>query len=422
MSLNPRGNFEISEGNVENKQKSDQKSDPENKSWYVVIVLCLALFMNGKTWMTFEAVSNQTQMHFKINENSVHSFFIIFLMTFALCALPCIIIYQKIGLRNTLICGCTLNFMGNVFRAFSCTVIDGNEKAGFTLALMGCIIHGAASSCIFGLPIMISSIWTGWKDLNFLTSVPLISSYFGIGVGYLDIFVLMNGSSDMDEIRQSFVMLFIHDVIICCLCIGMSFILVPKDPIRPNKGEETNSTEPRTHSLEYLMRKTLEETSKFLKTDYGTFGLVAFVLNYGNFMMMLMYLSEIVTLKSELSGRTGYIGSSGIVIGGIIALFVGFYTQSIRCNKNVIFAIMVNGFSTISAISIKILFNQHEFRAISAMLFVVISIALCPLFMTVGHEMLPPPQKGNRPCFIYNSCIYFRKSDWSSSTSYFYSD
>ncbi|KII61747.1 Feline leukemia virus subgroup C receptor-related protein 2 [Thelohanellus kitauei] len=384
------------------------KSD--KRRWLVLLALSLGLLMNGELWMTFDTVKDQTKTFFNASDSSVQFFFTVFLTSYSIAAVPCVILPQVIGSTATLVFGCFFNLLASAFRCLVLFVIERNKKAALALALIGNGSGGVAMAFIFSIPTLISSIWFGDNERSISTSIPFMSNSFGVGLGYLDIFLIMGSSTDLKIIKHSFSRVFIFEVVIC----GATFLLSLAAGFVCRSSQinalGTNKTAiSKTLSTKSLIKQTLMETCKVFKNPAAIYSLVAFTFNYGNYMILFVFLSDIVThfVKNE-SSVTGYIGSAGVIIGGFNTLIAGIVMNKTR-DKKILCGIIVNLILAVFLIVVIIVISLSAFNNVSAMILFITIISFCPVYMAVGTEILAQithpidPNLSSTPAFIFGN-------------------
>ncbi|KAF1742830.1 hypothetical protein MXB_2239 [Myxobolus squamalis] len=76
------------------------------RRFLVLFILAASLFCNGEAWMTFGSVSSKSELYFNKSTSDIELFGTIFLIGYAVVALPCTFMPKVIGLKWTLISGC----------------------------------------------------------------------------------------------------------------------------------------------------------------------------------------------------------------------------------------------------------------------------------------------------------------------------
>ncbi|KII61733.1 putative MFS-type transporter [Thelohanellus kitauei] len=393
MIQNPYGVYDF--GNALPQDVTENTGNRlKDKRWMVLLTLCLAFFMNGRALVTFESIPNQTKGYFRIDDNNVHRFFLIFILHSAIFTFPSLIMAQKIGPRTTLIIGSFLNYMGNVLRALSLLFTDKNITITFYLVLSGSAIHGVASSVLCGLPILFASYWNDWESWNSLTSIPFASNCVGIGTGYLHAIIIIGGSDDHQSIEKSFFLIFGHDLLVCCLSVILATILVPKEHQTISYISDTiYGTNSCWGSLKKLTVEALREMERIFYKRSSVFGFSCLVLNYSIYIMMFPYLSEILSNSDfeNWPSIIGYVGSAGVVIGGILTVIAHVLMKDGQYNTKIVFGTVVNITSSIVLIIVLVFSGLSMLNKITTIILTTLIFSLSPVYMSIERYVLPEP-------------------------------
>ncbi|KAF1742562.1 hypothetical protein MXB_5372, partial [Myxobolus squamalis] len=284
--------------------------------------------------MTFGSVSSKAEVYYNKSTGDIDLFGSIFLITYALVALPCTFMPKLIGLKWTLVSGSCFNFLGALLRLTSLLISDDHIQNNFIIAMTGNVIFGVAMGFLVSTPTLVSSVWFSDKDRSISTAIPYMSDALGVGVGFLDIFLVMGNKREAYDIKYSFLYIAIAEITVnftICLC---SFLMVSERPPTPPS-------------------------------------------------------STVIDIFSQSKTNiSGYIGAGGVILGGIMTLVFGFIMKKTGHLYARQIGISVNLLCAVPLVIVFILISQKRLENISSSTLFVFYLAFAPVYISVGSEIL----------------------------------
>lgn len=382
------------------------------RRFLVLLILALALLVNGEVWMTFGSVERQSMSFFSANDRQIVLFSNLFLAAYAVAAVPCVVLPQLIGARNTLLIGCGLNLTGCILR-LALLPISADNHFRLAIALIGNVCFGGAMAFLFALPTLISSIWFGDRERSLSTAVPLMANCFGVGSGYIAVFLLMAQTNNAGAIQRAFTCVFAYEFGLSVLCLALCLIFVEQmPPSPPSCSEKERAKNARTGSVRTLVSSTLRLTMASFKKDGAIAALVAYTLNYSVYVVVFTYLTAIVdNFIRNQSSVTGYIGAAGILAGGFNTLLAGWIMERTHNEHNGAIGLISNAIPILPLSILLGLCVTDKLTSLGSIVLFVWFLTFAPIYMSIGAEILAEvtypvdPNISSSAALIFGNCF-----------------
>ncbi|KAF0991975.1 hypothetical protein HZS_2463 [Henneguya salminicola] len=360
------------------------------RRYLVLLVIFLALFSNGEVWMTHVSVSNESASYYKTTPEVVNWFGTILLLVYAVVAIPFTILSKKIGLKSTIVFGCAANFSGSVLRLISLIIPDDNRTVNLAISLLGNAVFGVAMGILYGLPVMVSSVWLGDKERSIGVSGTYMANAVGVGVGFLDIYLAIGTSSDDVHIKNSFLYITIGETILNTLVLVLSILFVTETPpTPPSHSEAMKSRKLENISFWDATIKLLKEMYKVLMFENSIVAFFIFIASYGSYVTLFMLLSQFIPKFVEKPIHlTGYIGAIGVILGGFNTVIFGYIKGFFKNKRNRLIGITINVFCALPLMAIFLLIIVKKFDNTNSMVLFIFYLTFAPVYIGIGCEIL----------------------------------
>lgn len=372
------------------------KTDTENGillsrfRFVMLVLLAIPLFLNGQAWMGFSSVSNQTQPFFGIADTGVDMFGIFFLVAYCLIAIPSLFLPESVGLRVTLIIGCGLNLLGSFLRIISICLPNPSHWLVFAVAIAGNICFGLAMGILFGLPSTLSSVWFPSKERTSSTAVSYMFNAVGVGIGYLFIFILMSDTTDLQSIKKAFLISSSAEVSLNFITFLLAFLLARNAPANSPSHAMTHDHAPKPNgSVRSLILHVLRQTVSMFQSLDSFLALAVLVLNYCCYVTIFIFLNNILkTFDSANSKYFGYLGSAGVILGGLNSIVMAYFLDRTANRYNQQLGRLSNALSALPLAVLVVLMRLEKQNIVATIVLPGFHLLFSPTYIPIGCEIL----------------------------------
>ncbi|XGW03419.1 hypothetical protein V3C99_014981 [Haemonchus contortus] len=155
--------------------------------WLVLAVCCLLALSNSMLWLSYITLSEETGEFYCDGETTECTAAFITNQIFQLVAVVTGIggmyVTDNYGIRLSIVCGTTLNFVGSLFRMISSVPLIESSISRQVLLHTGSIIAASAQAFFLVLPSKIAETWFPDRQRSLANVLTFIANPFGVVLG-----------------------------------------------------------------------------------------------------------------------------------------------------------------------------------------------------------------------------------------------
>lgn len=167
--------------------------------WLVLAVCCLLALSNSMLWLSFITLSEQTA-EFYCRATECSAAFLtnqIFQLVAVVTGIGGMYITDNYGIRLSIMCGTTLNFVGSLVRVVSSVPLIDNTVTRQALLHIGSIIVASAQAFFLVLPSKIAEAWFPEHQRSLANVLTFIANPFGVVLGTIIPSLYFGGSNKL---------------------------------------------------------------------------------------------------------------------------------------------------------------------------------------------------------------------------------
>ena len=386
MTSDDSQDFHECNSDIENYDQTELKNTSEEdifmgltpKRWAVLFLFSMISMANAALWITIPSISNISMAYYDISAISVDWFSMLFLLGYAIFAMPASAFMERFGVKACLLTAASLNGVAGSLR------FAGVERSRFIFVFTGQVFAAIGSAFVLQVPPKLAAVWFGEHERATATSIGVLMNLVGVAVGFIQPTSVVDDSKDMNIVHDGMFSLLLSQALFCIATLVCTYIIVDEKPqLPPSRSEALRdmiSGEFHVHSFGEAM-KTLFKSRDFILTAqaYGLmFGLLTCVTTLLNQVTKSQY-----ALVSDF--KIGMMGFVGTIFGAVSTLCVGILIDRFPRYKEVAIVISVSSVLSLAGFSVLLLYFQN-FVALF-FFFCLFNVALIP-FLGSGLTQL----------------------------------
>ncbi|EYC09877.1 hypothetical protein Y032_0058g2869 [Ancylostoma ceylanicum] len=153
--------------------------------WLVLTVCCLLALSNSMLWLSFITLTDETREFYCDGSDCSAAFFTnqIFQLVAVITGIGGMYITDSYGIRLSIMCGTTLNFVGSLIRVVSSIPSIDNSAARQALLHTGSVIVASAQAFFLVLPSKIAETWFPDHQRSLANVLTFIANPLGVVLG-----------------------------------------------------------------------------------------------------------------------------------------------------------------------------------------------------------------------------------------------
>lgn len=229
MSISDQQKMKDSPNQI-NAKENKVNEIPDKRRFMIAIILSLSLMVSCEFWISFSTIKGELALYLNLETEVIDYFNTAFLISYFVESIPSLFIPQYIGLKNCIIIGSFLNFIGSGSRTIGFLINEKFNKNGqkpitFTLLMLGNIFASFAQGFILNIPTMVSMEW--FPENERVTSITWITngSILGTSIGFIFAPLLVY-SMNIEEITKQLKIYSCSQTSICFVILVLSLLFV----------------------------------------------------------------------------------------------------------------------------------------------------------------------------------------------------
>lgn len=308
-------------------QDIKQNIRPTNKRYLILLLFASSSLVNAFQWIYLSSITNLVTNFYQVTNVSVNWTSMVYMVTYIPLVVPATWLFEKIGMRKSVLLGSLGTSLGSILKCFSC------KRDMFPLLMFGQTLAAISQLFILSVPPRLASIWFPDHQVSLANAVGVFGNQLGIALGFIvpQLFIGKE-TDDFNLIEAGLYSLFVTTALLSCIITFLIFILFDKSPTHP----------PGTARLRQMIQENAQ-TQPLVQTDDTPRGFkdlmieyatdrdfillfIGYGLNVGVFYAISTILNQMLAPDwpdpNELVARLGLImviaGMFGSVISGII--------------------------------------------------------------------------------------------------------
>lgn len=371
-----------------NYDRSDIK--PTKKRYLILLLFCLHSMINAAQWIYLSSITNIVSRYYQVDNMAINWTSMIYMVVYIPLIVPASWLFERIGMRNSILLGSIGTTLGSFVKCFSC------HQDRFYLLMIGQTVVAISQLFVLSVPPRLASIWFPDDQVSLATACGVFGNQFGIALGFVvPQLVIGDEVSSLINIESGLFNLFLGMVLVSGIISAMIMFFFDTTPskapglarlqqIKQENAIAEAGTTPLVNdgdSLRYGFGSLLWD----LLTDKNFVMLiVSYGLNVGVFYAISTVLNQMIAPEwpdgNKLVGRLGLVLIISGMIGSVVAGYILDKTHMYRLVNASLYAL-----SLVSMILFAITLQAHNLVAL------YLTVALLGYFMTgylmIGYEL-----------------------------------
>lgn len=330
-----------------NYDRSDIK--PTKKRYLILFLFCLHSMINAAQWIYLSSITNIVTRYYKVDNMAINWTSMVYMLVYIPLVVPASWLFEKIGMRNSILLGSLGTSLGSFIKCFSC------RQDRFYILMFGQTIVAISQLFVLSVPPRLASIWFPDDQVSLANACGVFGNQLGIALGFvvpqlvIKISTVEGGGEEpsinpLESIEDGLFNLFLGITILSTITSSLVLFLFDHSPSKPpgmarlqqikqeialaesgimplvNDDKSTdNNASPSTYGFGSLLLDLLTDKNFLLL-------MISYGLNVGVFYAISTVLNQMIAPTwndaSILVGRLGLVmvisGMFGSVISGYI--------------------------------------------------------------------------------------------------------
>ncbi|KAI8096953.1 major facilitator superfamily domain-containing protein [Halteromyces radiatus] len=365
----------IEQNNNQEKNEADNKTSM--MAWLLVVVVILINSSSAMMWMTASSVPVSTSVYFNISLTQVNWISNVSAIINTVFSLPCAWIYEKYGLKFSIILAGLLNMIGCWLR---CIAILVNNDAKYAVLMLGQFVASFGGPLVYNIAAKLTAVWFAAKDRSIANT--LISLQVGMVLAPLVIPQIVKTPDDVP--RNLLILAGVATVVTI-----PSFFL----PSRPEHPPTKSALAERMDFIEGMKQLAKNSTFRWI--------LLLASLNMGMAYSVSVLIIEAI-MPLGYSDQDAGICAAMIVIAG----FVGGFMSGYWAGKTAQYLMLIKMFAPFVVFSYVIFIFQIIPNAFGAIIIACLingffSFGIFPVMLEFSSEVTYPVPESISSCVIW---------------------
>lgn len=398
--------------NLNYDTNSELDVKPTKKRYIILLLFCLHSMINAFQWIYLCSITNIVAKYYHVDNLSINLTSMIYMIVYIPLIVPASWLFEKIGMRNSILIGSLGTSIGSIIKCFCC-----NQNA-FYLLLSGQTIVAISQLFVLSVPPRLASVWFPDNQVSLATACGVFGNQFGIAMGFVipQLIVIdksptnTNATSQLVEIENGLFNLFLGIALFSSITSILIMFIFDHSPakapglarLQQIRQEEKAVVEAGTMPLvnnNATINNNVIINSGNIKTNGNNFMsllwclltdknfallMISYGLNVGVFYGISTILNQMISPKTiyenNLVGRLGLV----MVISGMFGSVISGYLLD-RTHK---YRLINTALYTLSLLSMIIFTLTIQFKNVSLL---YLTVCLLGYFMTgylfIGFEM-----------------------------------
>jgi len=370
---------------------------PTRKRYLILLLFCLHSGINSFQWIYLSSITNTVARFYQVDNFAINLTSTIYMIVYIPLVVPSTWLFERLGMRNSILLGSLGTTFGSVVKCFSC-----QPGSFWTLLMSGQTIVAISQLFILSVPPRLASIWFPDDQVSLANACGVFGNQFGIALGFI-VPQLMVGNEiePADGVGSGLLTMFVSIALVSAsisMSIALFFDKTPAKPpglarlqqiIRENAGVEAGARP----LVDAHTQTSSNNGSKFgfadllwdLLTDINFVLLMAsYGLNVGVFYAISTVLNQMISPKwpdaNALVGRLGLL----LVISGMFGSVISGYIL----DKTRLYRLVNASLYSLSLLSMILFSVTLEWRNLSALYLATVSLGhFMTGYLFIGYEM-----------------------------------
>ena len=226
------------EGKIESKEDENEKETKDeiiykesSFRFCVVLAYCLLSFANALGWVTYSSTADKYGKAYILSPNEVNMFGLIYMILYPIVCIPEAYLVDNVNTYLALSLSSFTTLLGSFLKAFPDNIV---------LAYIGQILCSLFQPVILNSPAKISAVWFKDENRAKITTICVISNYFGVMFGIIFHTFFIDDDSNEETYKEQFEKyVFAEFILTAILCIPTFFLVrnKPKTPVSPSQNQ-----------------------------------------------------------------------------------------------------------------------------------------------------------------------------------------
>ncbi|CAJ0589390.1 unnamed protein product [Cylicocyclus nassatus] len=214
--------------------------------WLVLCVCCLLAMSNAMLWLSFITLTEETQIFYCNREDCSAAFYTnqIFQLVAVVTGIGGMYITDNYGIRLSIMCGTSLNFLGSLLRVISSIPSINDFSARQALLHTGSVIAASAQALFLVLPSKVAEAWFPEHQRSLANVLTFIANPLGVVLGTILPSLYFSGSVKVESSSWHMFEFNASMAILTTIAFVLSFFVRHgKPPTPPSASSANHSTE-----------------------------------------------------------------------------------------------------------------------------------------------------------------------------------
>ncbi|RWS02009.1 putative MFS-type transporter C09D4.1-like isoform X1, partial [Dinothrombium tinctorium] len=194
------------------------------KRYLALILYCFLTFSSHLQFLQYTTIPTQVKNFYNVNSFVVNLTGTIWYVVYIPGTFLASSIFQRIGLRNTLIIGSICNTASTVLKCFSV------ESTRFWLTMFGQTLVGISEIFILSIPPILALTWFPKSQISKATGIGYAFTLIGVSFGSLIASFTVPNSNDITDIGNGFLKMFLFQAALSGLSLLLTLFLFENEP------------------------------------------------------------------------------------------------------------------------------------------------------------------------------------------------
>ncbi|KAI1294696.1 putative MFS-type transporter -like protein [Halotydeus destructor] len=305
------------------------------KRFLILIIYCLFAATNQFQWIQYSIISDTVSSYYNVPEMAITFTSVVYMISYIPLIFPAAWFLDKYGLRQALILGSLLNFLGATIKCFSL------KPNLFWVAFVGQTLSAISQVMVLNIPPVLAAIWFPNSELSRATSVGFFGSFLGVLLGFIVPPSMVKESQSINRTTLQMEYMIIGTAIVTAMVFILIICFLEDKPATP----------PSYAQIKGLSRQSSFATS--LKTMFTNRHFVLLFISYG---LCNGATNSLATILSPVVNKefpnhdteAGFLGTLSLIAGIVGAAVGGLCLDKLRWYKSITvtyYAMTVLGFA-----------------------------------------------------------------------------
>lgn len=160
-----------------NYDRSDIK--PTKKRYLILFLFCLHSMINAAQWIYLSSITNIVTRYYKVDNMAINWTSMVYMLVYIPLVVPASWLFEKIGMRNSILLGSLGTSLGSFIKCFSC------KQDRFYILMFGQTIVAISQLFVLSVPPRLASIWFPDDQVSLANACGVFGNQLGIALGFV---------------------------------------------------------------------------------------------------------------------------------------------------------------------------------------------------------------------------------------------